>query len=78
MSPTKPPDDFGWIDIFNGVIAPAHRKYGIGVTGAWANREDNLFVWVRSFESEDDMREKMRSFTNSPERHSLGHHGHCL
>ena len=53
-----------WIKLFNDKIVPTSAKYGVHVVGAWANRPQNEFIWVRKFESED----KLKVYENSPER----------
>ena len=53
-----------WIELFNDKIVPTSAKFGVHVVGAWANRPQNEFIWVRQFESED----KLKVYENSPER----------
>jgi len=57
-----------WIKVFTENIVPNSRKYGINIMGAWVNRRQNEFIWMRSFESE----EKLRIYETSPERTALG------
>ena len=61
-----------WIRLFNEQLAPLHEKYGIEIVGAWANRPQNEFVWVRAFEDERDMESKTKAYYASPERDALG------
>jgi quinol monooxygenase YgiN len=53
-----------WIQIFNEKIVPTSASYGVHVVGAWVNRAQNEFIWVRTFESED----KLKIYEDSPER----------
>ena len=53
-----------WIKLFNEKIVPTSAQFGIEVIGAWANRPQNEFIWVRTFESED----ALKVYENSPER----------
>ena len=53
-----------WIKLFNEKIVPTSAKYGVNVVGAWANRPQNEFIWVRTFESD----EKLKIYETSPER----------
>jgi quinol monooxygenase YgiN len=53
-----------WINHFNEKIVPTSAKYGVHVQAAWANRAQNEFIWVRSFESEDTL----KKYEESPER----------
>ncbi|MGE0057814.1 MAG: NIPSNAP family protein [Dehalococcoidia bacterium] len=61
-----------WLDIWTNQIAVAHARLGINIEGAWVNRPQNEFVWVRTFADEADMQEKMKQFRESPERQQLG------
>ena len=53
-----------WIKLFNERIVPTSAKYDVRVIGAWANRPQNEFIWVRTFESDD----KLKVYEASPER----------
>jgi hypothetical protein len=53
-----------WIELFNAKIVPTSAKFGVHVVGAWANRPQNEFIWVREFESDD----KLKVYENSAER----------
>lgn len=61
-----------WLDIWTNQIVPVHVRLGIDINGAWVNRPQNEFVWVRTFADEADMQEKMKQFRESPERQALG------
>ena len=53
-----------WIKHFNERIVPTSAKYGVRVLGAWANRPQNEFIWVRTFA--DDA--ALKAYEDSPER----------
>ena len=53
-----------WVEHFNEKIVPTSAKFGIRVLGAWVNRPQNEFIWVRNFETED----KLKAYETSPER----------
>ena len=61
-----------WLKLFNEQLAPLHAKYGITILGAWANRAQNEFVWIRVFENEADAEAKAATYQGSPERRALG------
>ncbi|MBV8714740.1 MAG: NIPSNAP family protein [Chloroflexi bacterium] len=53
-----------WIKLFNEKIVPTSAGFGVHVVGAWANRPQNEFIWVRTFENE----ETLKRYEDSPER----------
>jgi hypothetical protein len=53
-----------WINVFNDKIVPTSATFGVHVVGAWANRTQNEFFWVRTFEDE----ETLKRYEGSPER----------
>jgi quinol monooxygenase YgiN len=53
-----------WISLFNDKIVPTSAKFGVRVVGAWVNRPQNEFIWVRTFEDEATL----KRYEDSPER----------
>ena len=53
-----------WIKVFNEKIVPTGARFGVTVVGAWVNRPQNEFIWVRTVESE----EKLKVYETSAER----------
>jgi hypothetical protein len=53
-----------WIDLFNKHIVPTSASFGIRVVGAWVNRPQNEFIWVRTFESDA----QLQTYETSAER----------
>jgi quinol monooxygenase YgiN len=53
-----------WVKHFNDRIVPTSAKYGVRVLGAWIDRQQNEFIWVRQFESEA----ALKKYEESPER----------
>jgi hypothetical protein len=53
-----------WIKLFNEKIVPTSAQYGVNVIGAWANRPQNEFIWVRTFATD----ETIKAYETSPER----------
>jgi antibiotic biosynthesis monooxygenase (ABM) superfamily enzyme len=53
-----------WIELFNANIVPTSAKFGVRVIGAWVNRPQNEFIWVRTFDTD----EQLRTYETSPER----------
>jgi hypothetical protein len=63
-------DEF--VQLFNQKLAPIHAKYGLKILGAWVNRPQNEFIWVRVFEDEVDRDAKTKAYMASPERQAIG------
>jgi hypothetical protein len=53
-----------WIKIFNEKIVPTSAQFGVTVVGAWVNRPQNEFIWVRTFADEATL----KRYEESPER----------
>jgi antibiotic biosynthesis monooxygenase (ABM) superfamily enzyme len=53
-----------WIKLFNEKIVPTSAQYGVRVVGAWVNRPQNEFIWVRTFDTDDTL----KTYETSPER----------
>jgi hypothetical protein len=53
-----------WVALFNANIVPTSAKFGVRVEAAWVNRPQNEFIWVRSFDNE----EQLKTYESSPER----------
>ena len=56
-----------WVALFNNELVGIMDQYGIKVTGAWVNQDENLFIWIRAFNDADDVAAKEASFYASPE-----------
>ena len=57
-----------WIKVFNEQLAPASEKNGIHILGAWVNRPQNEFIWIRSADST----ETFDAYYASEERKAIG------
>ena len=53
-----------WVKVFQEKIMPTSKQYGINIHVAWVNRPQNEFVWVRSYETP----EQLETYNTSPER----------
>lgn len=63
-------DDF--VKLWNERLAPIHEQYGLKILGAWVNRPQNEFIWIRVFENEADRDAKTKIYFDSPERKAIG------
>ena len=61
-----------WLSVFEEHILPIHQKLGIRVEGTWVNADRTEFIWVRSFDSADEIPVKEAEYLTSPERKALG------
>lgn len=61
-----------WTDLFNSHIRPLHDRLGIPVINSWVNAADNEFIWVRQFNSREEIAGKEAEYFASPERVALG------
>jgi hypothetical protein len=60
-----------YLQLFNRQIVPNHKKHGITVLGAWADREKNQVTWIRTFASRDERKKKLDVYEVSPERDAV-------
>jgi hypothetical protein len=60
-----------YLQLFNRQIVPNHKKYGITVLGAWADREKNQVTWIRTFASREDRKAKLDVYEVSPARDAV-------
>jgi hypothetical protein len=61
-----------FVKLWNEKLAPIHAKYGLKILGAWVNRPQNEFIWIRAFENVEDRDAKEKAYFASPERSALG------
>jgi hypothetical protein len=60
-----------YLELFNRQIVPNHRKYGIPIIGAWADRAKNEITWIRTFASREDRKAKLDVYEATPERDAV-------
>ncbi len=61
-----------WLGVFNEHIRPLHDRLGIPVVSSYVNADRTEFIWVRRFDSADEIAEKEAAYFASPERSALG------
>ena len=61
-----------WLKLFEEHIRPLHQKLGIPVERSWVNADRTEFLWVRTFNSVEEIPEKEAAYFASPERTALG------
>jgi hypothetical protein len=52
---TKPGQRENWVRYMEQEIVPFQRSKGMTILGQWiGEQEDDLFIWIRQFDSEED------------------------
>ena len=54
-----------WLKLFHETIAPKTMKFGMGIQSAWMNEEKSKFIWIRTYESIEDIKTKEDAFYGS-------------
>ena len=54
-----------WIQLFNEKIVPTSARFGVTVVGAWVNRPQNEFIWVRTYADAADRDAKTKAFQDA-------------
>lgn len=60
-----------WVKLFNEHIRPLHDRLGIPVENSWVNADRTEFIWVRRFNSAEEIPAKEAEYFASPERTAL-------
>ena len=60
-----------WLELLEEHIRPLHKRLGIPVEATWVNADRTEFLWVRSFDSVDEIAGKEAAYFASPERTAL-------
>lgn len=61
-----------WLEVFNQHIRPLHDRLGIPVVSSYVNADRTEFIWIRRFDSVEEIPAKEAEFFASPERKALG------
>ena len=61
-----------WLEVFNQHIRPLHDRLGIPVVSSYVNTDRTEFIWIRRFNSLEEIPAKEAEFFASPERTALG------
>ena len=61
-----------WLEVFNQHIRPLHDRLGIPVVSGYVNADRTEFIWIRRFDSVEEIPAKEAEFFASPERKALG------
>ena len=47
---------------FKEEVMAVHERIGVPIVGAWVNRPQNEFIWVRSYKDKADLEAKGKAF----------------
>ena len=61
-----------WLKLFEEQIRPIHDSIGVPVVASWVNADRTEFIWVRRFNSADEIADKEATYFASPGRKALG------
>ncbi len=61
-----------WVKLFEEQIRPIHDSIGVPVVASWVNADRTEFIWVRRFNSADEIADKEAAYFGSPGRKALG------
>src|SRR2546428_727119 len=62
-------DEF--VRVWRSGVLPLRRKLGFVVDGAWTVPEENLFVWILSYDGPGSCEERDAAYYDSPDRKAL-------
>ena len=51
-----------WLKLFKEEIAPRVKEAGMGIQTAWVNQERMQFIWIRTYDSIEDIEVKEAAF----------------
>ena len=61
-----------WLELFDKEIRPVHVSLGIPIVATYVNADRTAFIWVRTFETAEEIPEKEKAYFASPGRKALG------
>jgi hypothetical protein len=61
-----------WLELFDKEIRPIHESVGIPILATWVNADRTDFIWVRSFNSAEEILAMEEAYFASPGRKDLG------
>ena len=61
-----------WLELFDKEIRPIHESLGIPIVATWVNADRTDFIWVRTFDSVEEIPDKEAAYFASPGRMALG------
>ena len=63
-----------WVKHFTENLVPIQENLGIKIDGMWVNEDKDQFIWIRSFQDAEDVKNKEAAFYASPEWQAVMEH----
>ena len=67
-----------WLKLFDEKIRPIHEGLGIPIEKTWVNADRTEFLWVRTFNTAEEIPEKEAAYFASDGRKALGNEPQTL
>ena len=61
-----------WLELFDKEIRPVHESLGIPIVATYVSPDRTDFVWVRTFETAEEIPDKEKAYFASPGSKALG------
>ena len=61
-----------WLELCDKEIRPVHESLGIPIVATYVSPDRTDFVWVRTFETAEEIPDKEKAYFASPGRKALG------
>ena len=61
-----------WLELFDKEIRPVHESLGIPIVATYVSPDRTDFVWVRTFETAEEIPDTEKAYFASPGRKALG------
>ena len=61
-----------WLELFDKEIRLVHESLGIPIVATYVSPDRTDFVWVRTFETAEEIPDKEKAYFASPGRKALG------
>ena len=61
-----------WLELFDKEIRPVHESLGLPIVATYVSPDRTDFVWVRTFETAEEIPDKEKAYFASPGRKALG------
>jgi hypothetical protein len=60
-----------WIEGWRHGVVPLRRNHGFRIDGAWVVGDEDVFVWLMTYDGPEEWKAKNDAYYASPERKSL-------